>query len=75
MYQYHLGHHPLGLKASSADMLLVLDGELTVHSVNMRIDMKKGSALLATAGTVYRLESEKGAEVYRAAVPQNAPAE
>ncbi|MCU7548077.1 mannose-6-phosphate isomerase, class I [Chitinophagaceae bacterium LB-8] len=70
LYQYLLQNGEQQLRTYSAEILLVLDGSISVKGEGVQLSLSKGEAAFVCAGTSYQLVSNSPAEVYRAAVPQ-----
>ncbi len=70
LYQYRLKNSNVSLSSTSAEIVLVLDGNVHIESFSERLSLSKGEAAFITSGTVYQLIAPDAAEVFRAAVPQ-----
>lgn len=57
------------VQAHAADIFIVLDGQVQVTEHETVFGLSKGEAFLATSGTACWLQSNAGAELYRATVP------
>ena len=68
LHQYHLNETNIRLHSYSAEIILVLDGIVTVATHNETYSLKKGEALFIIADTAYSLFAQS-AEVFRAASP------
>lgn len=55
--------------AATAEILLQLDGTVTVFSQENELSLKKGEALLLTAGAAVKIISQNTAQLFRATVP------
>jgi mannose-6-phosphate isomerase len=61
-------------KSKSVEILIVLEGTVTVIQKRNRINVEKGQSILIKANTNYKMVSTKGVEIYKASVPeQNTP--
>ena len=68
LHRYRLDETNLELRAHSAEIILVLDGTVTLQASNQTETVKKGEAIFVIANTSYSL-SAPSAEVFRAASP------
>lgn len=57
------------IQTHTADIFIVLNGELQASEHTTRLQLKKGESFLATNGAAVWLQSARGAELYRATVP------
>jgi mannose-6-phosphate isomerase len=55
--------------ATSAEIILVIDGTATLHSGSNALPLQKGDAVLITAAAFFEIESGSEAELFRASVP------
>ena len=57
-------------RSKSVEILIVLEGTITVMQKRNRINVEKGQSILIKANTDYKIVSTKGVEVYKASVPE-----
>ncbi|CAM1365536.1 Mannose-6-phosphate isomerase, class I [Tenacibaculum soleae] len=60
-------------KSKSVEILIVLEGTVTVIQKRNRINVEKGQSILIKANTNYKMVSTKGVEIYKASVPEQKP--
>lgn len=68
LYKYDVQKETIDCKAESAEIILILSGDVTIASSGESLYGAKGSAFFIAGNTSYSLTSPN-AEVYRAAVP------
>lgn len=68
LHKYELNNSSIDVSAQSPEIILILNGELTITSGREKLSGIKGSAFFIAGNTVYSLNSPN-AEIYRAAVP------
>lgn len=56
-------------KASSIEILIVIDGVVTIEERKSSLHLKKGNSALLKAGSIYKITSKKSATIYKAKVP------
>ncbi|WP_043706887.1 mannose-6-phosphate isomerase, class I [Tenacibaculum ovolyticum] len=57
-------------KSKSVEILIILEGSVTVIQKGNRIKVKKGQSVLIKANANYTIISTKGVEIYKASVPE-----
>lgn len=68
LYQYELNESKIECKAASAEIILVLNGKVSITTNEESLTGAKGDAFFISGNTLYNLDANK-AEIYRAAVP------
>lgn len=74
LYQYQLTGTPHQARASSAEILLVLEGSAMLDDSNGQQVLAQGEAAFVAAGTAYTLAGTPSAVLFRAAVPAGSAA-
>jgi mannose-6-phosphate isomerase len=69
LYQYNLTGESINLTSYSAEILLVLQGEINLQSGGQSISLDKGKAAFVIAGIDYSINSNGESQIFRAAVP------
>jgi mannose-6-phosphate isomerase len=70
LYQYFLQNGKQDLQSFSAEIILVMDGQVVVKGEGTELHLSKGEAAFVCGGTSYQLVADGASEIYRAAVPQ-----
>lgn len=60
------------IDASTADIIILTEGEIDVKSGNGKLRLKKGDAFLIRAGTHLEIQSTSESRIFRASVPEPA---
>lgn len=69
LYQYRLMDEVVNVTSYSAEIVLVLKGDVLLQSAEYSFSLPKGKAAFIMAGAAYSISSTGEAEVFRAAVP------
>ena len=57
------------IEASTADIVIIIDGESDIKAGNDQLMLKKGDAFLLTAGTKAEIRAKSDSRFFRATVP------
>ena len=68
LYQYHLEENSINLQSESAEIFLVLKGNVSFNTAGETLNASSGEAVFITGGSSYSI-SANSAEIYRATTP------
>ena len=68
LYQYHLEENSINLRSKSAEIFIVLEGNVRFNTTTEILNTSKGETVFIKGGSSYSI-SATSAEIFRAATP------